>query len=251
VNDGDNLCSVPVAGGTETTLVGGGAVYPGQLAEASGELYWSDFFANKVWQVTTTGTTPAVLASSNGPAGIAVAAGDVYWGSDNGAGEVMDVAATGGTPVTFASNQVGVSALAANSSYVAWVEHGNPAQVVVKNRSSSQSTTLASISNNCTCAYGVALDSTNVYWAWSAGAFQAPISGGSPITLATTAGLGVAVDSSGVYIAEQTSILWAPIGGGTTTTLYSRGANIGGIAVDAASVYWVDYTYGVLKVAKP
>jgi Putative Ig domain len=82
----------------------------GGISSAPG-LYWADGAGNIV-TVPVTGGAPTVLASGqNGPVGVVVNGGTVYW-ADSSAGTIMAVPAAGGIPFGVAAGVYGVSYLA-------------------------------------------------------------------------------------------------------------------------------------------
>jgi hypothetical protein len=79
---------------------------------------------------------------------------------------------------------------------------------------------------------------------------KAPLAGGTPVTLApeqTTAPYGMVTDTTGVYLATGQSVLVVPIDGGEIFTVTTEQA-LGPLAVDATSIYWVDFTGAILKL---
>ena len=98
--------------------------------------------------------------------------------------------------------------------------------------------------------YGIAVDTTNVYWTNTGGGpagtiinlvMKVPLGGGLAVTLASGEGaLGIAVDATSVYWTGGDTVMKVPLDGGTPVTLASGLNESEGIAVDATSVYWTD-----------
>lgn len=94
----------------------------------------------------------------------------------------------------------------------------------------------------------IAVDSTSVYWtnAVDGTVLKAPVGGGTVTTLASGQGdvMGVTVDSTSVYFTRGPAVYplvgRVPLQGGPVTTLSCCDDNMKGpVAVDSASVYWV------------
>lgn len=113
-------------------------------------------------------------------------------------------------------------------------------------------TVLATV-NGYALPWGVAIDSTSIYWTnsqsgvGSAGSLmEVGLAGGLVTTLATGENpQPIAVSTSRVYWADDLTfrLLSIPLGGGTVTTISSTSADgsaggASGIAVDALNVYW-------------
>jgi hypothetical protein len=111
--------------------------------------------------------------------------------------------------------------------------------------------------------FGIAVDSTSVYWSnFQSAIVKVPLGGGTASTLnAGRTGAGIAIDSKNVYwaytvvcAAGQTcppyssAIMSVPLGGGAATTLALSDAQANFVAVDATSVYWTDVVGVLLKV---
>ena len=100
--------------------------------------------------------------------------------------------------------------------------------------------------------YGIAVDTTNVYWTNTGGGpagtiinlvMKVPLGGGLAVTLASGEGaLGIAVDATSVYWTDMGDfkLMKAPLAGGTPVTLASDLDFPNGIAVDSTSVYWTN-----------
>jgi hypothetical protein len=108
----------------------------------------------------------------------------------------------------------------------------------------------------------LALDATNVYWAWGlvggtpgatgsawvlGSVMKVPLGGGTPVALATgqDALTAIAVGGSHVYWTTASSLMSVPIDGGTSVEVASwkAGAVAGdGMVVDGTSVYWTAST---------
>jgi len=115
----------------------------------------------------------------------------------------------------------------------------------------TQPITLASGQNY---PYGIAVDSTSVYWVENTGGNVNKVdkNGGTVTTLASGQSypLVIAIDSASVYWTDNNSAAIRKVGinGGTVTTLASYAyMNTGGIAVDSTNVYWSSSIEGSIK----
>ncbi len=121
---GSTVRSVPVGGGSSTTVVSG-TWGPFTFAIDATSIYWIDG-ANDVVKKPLGGGTPVVLASGQRrPFSIAVDATHVYWtnlGTGGGIddGTVMKVPIGGGEPVTLASGQRSPDKIVVDATSVYW-----------------------------------------------------------------------------------------------------------------------------------
>ena len=161
------------------------------------------------------GSGERTLASTgqNQPTGLAIDANNVYWTDGE---SVRKVPLCGGKPTLLASDSAtfGAGALAVDSGHLYWLTSSYAAD-------------------------GGASESTVV---------KMRISGGAPITLAAAqAPSWLVVDSTSAYWTDigvddsDCTVMKVPITGGAATTLVSGQVSpdgIGGLALDAAYVYW-------------
>jgi hypothetical protein len=176
-------------------------------------------------------TAVALACGQDTPSNIAVGNGVVYWTNYDGAastgsnstgsgGAIMSVPAAGGTPTTVVANQDFPWAIAVDGTNVYWTNYDNDG--------------------------AVGGGTTN-----SGAVLQAPIGGGTVVTLQT--GLedpyGIAVDSTSVYFTTYAGgrVKKVPIGGGSVVTL-AQGLNEPCyVAVSGGNVFWANYGTGTLQ----
>ena len=137
-----------------------------------------------------------------------------------------------------------------------------PALIIVAacGSSSPNSSSRTSIELASGSPYGIAVDSTNVYWTNMGGGpagtiidavMKVPLSGGPAVALASadSSSIGIAVDATSVYWTTMDNVMTLPLDGGTPVTLASGLNGAGDIVVDATSAYWIDQgDYMLMKV---
>jgi hypothetical protein len=220
-NNGDGtVVQAPLAGGAVTTLAS-------HMTVAYNAPYLNAVTQGAINAAPIGSTTSHVVYGSQPfPEAVATDGTNLYWanwgtfnaqGSYNNDGAILKAPVGGGTaPVTLASMQSAPGALALDGTNVYWTNIGQ-------------------------------LTSGGLPMPGTGSVMQAPLAGGTPVTLATMqyVPLGIAVSGQTVYWAEFTlsapgNIMSVPVGGGTAMTLVANVKDPFGIAVSGGSVYWTD-----------
>jgi hypothetical protein len=215
------------------------------------------------------GTPTTLASGQYSPLSIAVDATSVYFvsqGSNLRNGSVMKVPIGGGAPTTLASGQFLVGALAVDATSVYWTNGGatgSDGHLMKVPIAGGAATTLATGWSAVTpgrawgtIATPIAVDATSVYW-MAGGAnpgggslMKVAKDGGTTITLASfwdNPGRAIVLDATNVYFSLGRDFLKVPIGGGLTIPFavgVSSDHDIGGFALDATNVYWTDLYMG-------
>jgi hypothetical protein len=171
-----------------------------------------------------TGETAVPLAwNQAAPAGIHYVGGAVYWTTYAASGQVLSL--RGGSITVISDGQSYPWAITADDTNVYWTNYGSP-------------------------------DATAPGSTGGGGAvMQAPIGGGTPITLASPVDgpWGIADDSTNVYYTAYGGgrVHKVPKGGGTNTVLASGPNGPVGIAVGPQTVYWANFQNGKISWVNP
>ena len=158
---GGNILSVPVGGGTVSTLVSGAT--PSSTLSLTADIsnvYW---VSDHVWRASTLGASPVALAAtSSGAGGIAVDSANVYW-TDVSTSNVMTVPIAGGTAVSLSPSESStpVTGIAVDVTGVYWATGGPSSGAVLRARLGGG--TVETLATG-TSPHGVALDATSIYW---------------------------------------------------------------------------------------
>jgi len=255
------LAKIPIGGGTPVTLASNLDAGT-QLATDGTNLYWVAPNDGNIMKIALAGGNAVPIVTGQGQLAdiIAVDATSVYW--RNAQNEIMKAPLAGGTPTTLASNVEGQNiAVSASAVYLSAYDPNT----------TSDNSWLASVPLNGGAAkqFGpttegeidwVAVNATTVSWITNNGASGASIStvataGGTAVTLVKDSSADfIAVDDTNVYYVNE-NVMKVPLAGGTPVTLTTINipavtSDPAGIALDATSVYWTDYSQRILKTSK-
>jgi hypothetical protein len=252
-----DACSAP-----GLVTLASGQTLPSSIAVDGMNVYWSVYNTDTVLacSICGCGEEPTAVASmQSGPTNLAVGGTNLYW-SQRDTGMVMKCAlgGCGGTPTALGtglddtdfSTESGLWNLAADADSVYWTTANTVVQCPVSGCGSNP-TTLASGQMG---PVAVAVDATSVYWSSGDAVMKCAIGGcgGAPTTLASKQNASaIAVGGSDVYwinindeepnVRSVRRCAAAGCGGAPTVLVAGLDTPVG-IAADAASVYWTDYT---------
>jgi hypothetical protein len=257
-------------GGSLSSL--GGSVYSFQIDATSAYALVTSYDGNTdstaIVKAPLSGGAAVTLATDPQYAsGLALSGGALYWVDPSGpsdvdassrtTGLVMSMPIAGGAPTTLASDQSFPAIVAADATGVYWVNENqctqppcsaSVASILVLPPGASTSVVLANVQAQPST---LALDATNVYWGTSDGrVMKAPkgVMSGGPVTQLAyyeTNVRSLVVGASNIYWATGTGdILATPIAGGPSSAIVVGAETLGGLAVDAATLYWIASDFG-------
>jgi len=185
-----------------------------------------------------------VKLASGLPAAIAVDATTVYWVDETlGDKSVKKLVLPDGATTTLAKAPQDICALAVAAGVVYFTDVINGTVMSVP----ASGGVITTIASGEASPVAIAVDDTSVYWANRGGAIRAAkLPGGPPVTLAPAPGPeSIAVAAGTIYFGGAYGVMQLPVAGGAATPLSDRTSNAGAIALDAASVYWIDHPIGL------
>jgi hypothetical protein len=298
-DDPGTVVSLPVAGGTPTTIASG-RHQPSGLAVDAESVYWLDYGTmtgtganatynndGAVLKAPLAGGSVVTLASSlPAPFNIAIDASSVYWvdsGMTADDGAVLSVPIGGGAIATLVSGQESPLGIWVDATNVYWTNGGTfngTTNLYDKDGSVVQAPIAGgapvTIASNQDSPGFVISDETRVYWtnegnldssgnvvAKSGSVVEAPIGGGTPVTLATTQDWASGLVLSGGSLVwadtgtttQDGTLSEAPAGGGTPQIIVSSGIAPVDLVVSGTDIYWTDFGTGnkdgaVFKLAR-
>jgi hypothetical protein len=200
------------------------------------------------------GAATSIAAGQAYPVGIAVDEDHVYWttGDSGSDGSVRRAGKDGAGLVSLASGQAAPHGIAVDQGAVYWANYLAPGNVSeVAKDGSAAPVVLTSGGMGLT---HVAVDEASVYFLdfYGSTLLRVAKTGGAPSLLATEAGLlgGLAIDATSVYLVAGADVVKVEKAGSTPTIVATTGGPTD-VAVDADSVFFTDAQQGqVLRVAK-
>jgi len=163
-NAAGELRSVPIGGGTVTTLTSGqdAGPYTRALVQSGARLYWTNPTAGTIATMvkgSDAGAPQTLFSGETNPGTLATDGTNLYW---TGSGGIRKGAIGGGTAVTIATNVV-VAALASDGTNVYFVDLPNGVSRVPVG-GGNVSVLVDAVTYGQYDSYGIAVDGTSVYW---------------------------------------------------------------------------------------
>ena len=156
-----DVLSVPVGGGTVTTVAGQQSMgQASSIAVGGNRVYWNTY--SDVMAAPLGGGTPTTFAAQQYPVAVAADANNVYWASQLGGGAVVRQSVMGGTPTTIAQNQYYPDAVLVDGPNLYWTTgQGGTGTVMKVPVTGGTPVTLAA---NQAYPAGLASNSTLLFW---------------------------------------------------------------------------------------
>jgi hypothetical protein len=269
--NGGGIMSVPVGGGTVSTVAANRVGVQG-LAAQSGRVYWSEqgpsgcgSYTGGIFSVSEGGGAVSALTYMPYCAYEVLFDGNIFYSDPSSEGQgIVELAGTTGTTLASNVHSVGSGILAVGGGMVLYT--GGPPLGIYGIPLGSPTDGGSAISipptSGATIIAGMAAQGNDVYWAdldlsntgrINTAPLTGPNAGVSTPLYGETGNLSpVAVDDTRVYFGsvDSQTLLAVPLGGGQTETL-ATGVEVSSIATDANNVYFTSFDGWVMQRTKP
>jgi hypothetical protein len=248
---GGTVSKVPVGGGNLVPIATGESSPTGIAVDAV-NVYWSDATAggNIMKAALPNGSPKPVATGLATPFWITTDGTNVYCSLGGANADVIQVPVTGGTPSNIATGQMFPYGMAIDANNVYWGSNSNTGVLkypLLGGTASSVAGALDAlqVATDGTYVYWTTYNSGGgVSRATPGGASEGTLVGGFAYPF------GIAVDSTNVYFGTNNAVLRVPVGGGTATQIATDNAPEQ-LAVDATAVYWASKgNRAIMKLAK-
>jgi len=255
---------VPLAGGAPEAIVKTGVgTRTEQILLVGNELFWTTNADQMVLKAPKTGTAATTVSDTEHlPYGIASNGTDVFWTNHyqltNTIGHALVSGAATTNPIIGSPSVIYPSYVAADATYVYWGNAGTSGTDATVFRAKLDGSQPVAIAKNLGPVYGIAIDSTNVYFTTDTGhqiAYVPKTSDGSiaPTQLGDSNDVtpfAIAVDGNDIYWIDQSmAVLRHRAKNGTApetiaalklTKIDQWLGNVTYFTVDATHIYWGD-----------
>ncbi len=242
---GQTIESMPLAGGSPTTLATGQGGVVG-IATDGTNVYWTDSGSGEVEEEPIGGPTNTLLANGlNYPFGIATDGTYVYWTNFDGS-TVDSIPVLGGSPTTLVSGTSNPTQLILYDGNLYWITPNAGYGIYTAPDTGGSPTSVNTGPYGLTGPNGFTIYDNVIYLTvgngGGSGAIDTvPVTGGTPTPLIT--GLNtptyITTDGTNLYWIDGSDIYTAPIGGGTPQ-IFATGATPSDLIYYGGYIYWTD-----------